>query len=79
MVTVPNGFQTKKYIVVGNPAGRIDIIEHGAHEAYKQLPIEMMHCSLIQGNYLFIGASNKLYLIDMTQEFKIISICSLKR
>ena len=49
LVTVPSGFHSKKYIVVGNPAGKVDIIEHGCDTTYKQLPIEMMQCSLVQG------------------------------
>ena len=46
LVTVPGGLNNKKYILVGNPAGKVDVIEHASNEVYKQLPIELMHCSI---------------------------------
>ena len=64
MVTVPNGFTPQKYLVVGNPAGKVDIIEYG-RQTYKHLQIESMQCTHVQGSYLFIGAANKMYLLDM--------------
>ncbi len=66
-------------MIMGNPSGKVDVIAHGNNEVYKQLPIDLMHCSLVQGTHLFIGAANKLYLIDMAQDFKIVSSCSFKR
>ena len=47
--------------------------------SYKQLPIESMQCSFIQGSYLFIGAGNKLYLSNMADDFSIVSQVSFKR
>ena len=41
MVTVPNGFTPQKYLVVSNPAGKVDIIEYG-QQTYKHLQIESM-------------------------------------
>ena len=67
------------YIVVSNPAGRVDVIEHGSKEPYKSLPIEMMYCSFMQGNHLFIGALNKVYLVDVSRDFEIVSSCTFNR
>ena len=78
MVTVPNGFTPQKYLVVSNPAGKVDIIEYG-RQAYKHLQIESMQCTHVQGSYLFIGAANKMYLLDMAQEFTIVSQLTLSR
>lgn len=47
LVTVPDGFNPKKYILIGNPNGKVDLIEHGQTKVYKELPIENMHCSYI--------------------------------
>jgi len=79
LVRVPNGFSSKKYLVVGNPNGRVDIIEHGHKEAYKQLAIESMQCSYIHGSNMLIGASNRLFLVDMSRDFAIVSHCTTKR
>ena len=38
-----------------------------------------MQCSFVQEDYLFIGASNKLYLFDITRDFVMVSQVSLKR
>ena len=38
-----------------------------------------MQCSLAHGSYLFIGALNKLYLIDMANEFSIVAQLIMKR
>ena len=90
LVSVPtSGFSSRKFVVVGNPKGKVDVIESLSsdqaaggglqymqlHQAplHKQLNIDLMQCSLAQGGYLFIGALNKLYLIDMTREFTIVS------
>ena len=79
LVKVPNGLTSKKYIVVGDPNGKVDVIEQGHKEPYKQLPIEFMHCSFVHGSNLFIGANNRFYLVDMARDFTIVSHCTTKR
>ena len=95
LVSVPtSGFSSRKFAVVSNPKGKVDVIESLSTDQlagglqymqlhqeplYKQLNIDLMQCSLAQGGYLFIGALNKLFLIDMTRDFTIISQCCFKR
>lgn len=45
LVTIPND-PSKKYIILSNADGKVDIIEKGAQTIYKQLPIDNMQCSL---------------------------------
>ena len=47
MVMLPSGFASTKYMIMGNPTGKVDVIAHGSNEVYKQLAIDMMHCSLV--------------------------------
>ena len=47
MVTVYTGTKPKKFILVGNPAGKVDIIEYGSLQVFKELAIEQMQCSLV--------------------------------
>ena len=39
MVTVYIGTKPKKLIVIGNPAGKVDIIEYGSQQVYKELVV----------------------------------------
>ena len=52
---------------------------HGEHSIHKVLPIEQMQCTFAQGTLLLIGAANKVYLIDMALDFKVVSQCQMKR
>ena len=38
-----------------------------------------MNCSLVLGEYLFIGAYSKLYMVDLKNEFNIVSSISMRR
>ena len=35
MVLLPRGFASTKYMIIGNPAGKVDVIAHGSNEVYK--------------------------------------------
>lgn len=69
----------KTFFVVSNADGYVDIIEKGAQQAYKQLPIETMQCSLRVDNHLLIGSANKLYLIDVKKDFTVLSHIAMSR
>ena len=79
MVSIRDGHTIKKYIVCGNPSGKVNIIEHGTKVVYKELPIDLMQCSMVHGSHLFIGAGSKVYLVDLDRDFEIISHCSFSR
>ena len=38
-----------------------------------------MQCSAVHGSHLFIGAGSKIYLVDMSRDFEIVSHCNFSR
>lgn len=64
---------------MSNAEGFVDIIEKGALLPCKQLPIDSMQCSIRVDQYLLIGSSNKLYLIDLKKDFTILTHIALSR
>ena len=77
LVNIPNS--TTSYIIANNAKGKIDVIEKGKSSPYKQLNIDSMHCSLVTGQYLIIGSHSKLYLLDLAQDFQILSSLHVTR
>lgn len=78
VITMP-GSSAKKYVILSNADGKVDVIEKGAQTAYKQLPIDMMQCSLQMGSNLIIGSTSKLFLVDLSQDFAILGHIGLSR
>ena len=59
--------------------GKVEIIKQGLQEPVKTLPIENMNCSAVLGDFLFIGAYSKLYMIDLKDDFNVVGNISMAR
>ena len=78
LVTLPSD-PTRKYVIVSTSDGKVDIIEKGDQNIYKQLPIDMVQCSIQIEGYLLIGAASKLYLVDINNDFAMCGHIGLTR
>ena len=67
------------FLVVNNGDTKVDIILKGCAEPYVELPIDFLRSSLQIGTYLLLGATSKLFLLDMAQDFTIMSQITLTR
>lgn len=78
IVTLPDD-PNKAFLVLSNADGRVDIVEKGNLRPYKSLQIEMMQCSIQLSNYLIIGSTRKLFIVDIAQDFEVLGHISLSR
>lgn len=56
-----------EYVITVNHIHGVDVYKRGKQQKVKTLDIEYMRCSLVHGNFIFIGTEEKmLYLVDAT-------------
>ena len=78
MVSMPRD-ASRKFLVMSNAEGTVDVLEKGAHYPCKQLAIDNMQCSFQLGSHLLIGSGSKLFLVDVAEDFAVLGHISLSK